>query len=1302
MKRLPFLILLLTFPLVGMVLAQTPPDITFTKIQDIGRQRPQGIQYDANFDRFVWTDTDSRLLLVDAASLQTQHTLYERGFYNAYKFSHNGRYLALAIERRIELWDTQSGTLAAAFEPDGALSVAGPLRFGDDDTLLLFDSIVPAPAATRRSENDTSIIPWLWDLPSARGETNSRLPRGAEAYAFFNFRTGLALAPNDALIAAIPARLQVLNGRSPELAVLSELPMNRIEVDPMFIWRSMRDDHLYIQPNNANNLLQVDTASGSAFDVPVGRDLNYANLSQMEGLKFGKMATLIGEGNSTGENALLRLLFGGGYRQYRNYAPTSIMLIDMLQPLTVSPDQMGFLIYSFDESAGRGVLEFVRPQDTLQMVLHPDNTRLMVRRASGAQPIEVYNLKTGVLERSFYPAEPDFDGSHTLAYNADGSAIITDFQRFDAATGETLLLEQDYTTGFDQYFFTEDSRKIITFNGSDWRLWDIETGNIIRRETLNLRGFVLDYTPDPLRYLTQFNDGRGEVIEIVEAGMDERRQTLIPARADRSIENIIPSPDWQNYIVVYSGGSEVAIHNFDRGQTLFLAGDDLPSLDGRSYRWRDNQTVIISGSSLSGGGQPRIYGLDYHPSGLPQCLVTAYPDAWPDFLDLWEQLAYRLDNAALNQLTIRLCGGLPADAEAVVPLLTPTPRFTYYSDSTPVPYSISGVPECLTARFPRQALDYAAAWRQMSAGLDETALAELETQLCEGLIGSLSQTQPTPTVDPNQINLPTATPVEAAPETIDSGTSNIGVMLIDITTNERTTGRYFPDVPPTPERPLNRIYAAYEKAFAFAPSGNLQLSPDGTLVAITDQFNFISVYRLSVPYEMLMADATATIEAEKAAQPRSIGLPATATQPFDYAGQPRPTLTATVSLTPPPRAEATADLPQNGQVQDICPARELYDLAAPAPGYAAAGRLILPPLDFRNDTMWVMDAASADLYPDDAIPPCGYAVNCDYSPDRDWILQQGSEIIVSRVDGTDATRLYSAEERPIWPSVFRWIGLNTLEFEYQGYVPEKFANPVTLTRRFDPTTGVLTEPFIPPDPIAINDLPTYVVSEQPVAERFLLLSVSTAAGEKYMIYDRETGAADYFARSDGSVAIYHQWHPLGTALYYYYSDDPRWYLFDLATGEHRVFGSIADGEWSRDLRYRVRWTSLDSEARLHFQQERRLQPKIAIWDSQTGITRRYCIPESGDGFGNSLTWSPDNRYLTFRLQLPPEGDTFPVFYTATPEPQEAPPTATPLPLETVYQYQNPRTLVLDTETGYVTVLTDQLPQDVIAWMEASR
>ena len=511
--------------------------------------------------------------------------------------------------------------------------MSGIMRFSDDDRLLLFDSVVRAPPELRRSENDTSILPWMWDLSAERGERNSTLPGGTEAYPFFGFRNGLVIGPNDTMIAALPARLQVLDGNSKDYGAVRDLEMNRIETDPMDIWRSLRDDFLYVRPNGQNNLLQVNANTFDVANLPLGNQLGLQQFQALQGMSLSNISRMVGKPNDVGENPLLRLIFGEGYRQYQNYEPSTVTLLDILDPVTVGREQMGMLVYTFYTNQGYGVMEFIRPVDIVDMELSPDNSRLLVRRASGRQPLELYNLDTGLLENTYFPTEPDSDGSHTLSFNADGTQIITDFERINVASGESTVLETAYTSGFQNFLFSNDSQNLVTVNGSDWRLWDVNTGKPVDRQQLNLVGNVIASSPDARRYLTQYNNGQGDTFEIVEVGVADRRRITIPPFEGRSVETIVPSPDWTKYLVVYAPtpisshypGNEIAVYTMDEGKVLFLAGSDLPSPDGRSYRWADNQTIAISSPYPAGSGQSsRIYGLDYDASGVPTCLVNAY------------------------------------------------------------------------------------------------------------------------------------------------------------------------------------------------------------------------------------------------------------------------------------------------------------------------------------------------------------------------------------------------------------------------------------------------------------------------------------------------------------------------------------------------------------------------------------------------------------------------------------------------------------------------------------------------------
>ena len=263
-------------------------------------------------------------------------------------------------------------------------------------------------------------------------------------------------------------------------------------------------------------------------------------MQTVQNMRLSNLAHIIGQPNSTGENALLRLIFGEGYRQEQNFEPITVTLLNILQPITVGREQTGLLVYTYYTNRGYGAMEFIRPPDIVDLTLSPDNIHLMVRRASDLQPVEIYNLQSGILEHTYFQTEPDLDGQHILSFDRNGMTIITDFERINVETGEKQLLDSGYTTTFQNYFFSADSRQIITLNGEDWRSWDVATGQNIQRETLKLSGEIVASSPDARRYLTRSSTQQGEVFEIVEVGIPEHRKIVIPPLDGRSIENHCP------------------------------------------------------------------------------------------------------------------------------------------------------------------------------------------------------------------------------------------------------------------------------------------------------------------------------------------------------------------------------------------------------------------------------------------------------------------------------------------------------------------------------------------------------------------------------------------------------------------------------------------------------------------------------------------------------------------------------------------------------------------------------------------
>jgi hypothetical protein len=1290
------------------VIAQDTPVQTFTLVSQIGDIRPTGIRYDRNFDRFVWVDKQGALVLVDAKTLQPQFTLYESGAFNAYEFSHDGRYLALAIQLRVEIWDTQTGQLVATFEPEGSLGVTGPLYFSEDDILLQINSIVPAPQETRRSETDTNIIPYLVDVRSLREEATTTLPNRSDGYAFFNYRNGLVLGGQHTVVAGVPQRIIIADTRNPSEIALDIAAPNRFERDPLLTWRSLNNEFTYVQPNGSNEIYQisVDEEVDTLYSLPLSRQLgNINDFGALNGFNFNSIQRILAEQAPTLENSLYKLFLGDNYRAQYGYEPVRITLLDVL--IANVPDvQNGLLVFIYDESSNSGSMEIITLNDTVNFSFSPDNQRLMVRRASGGQPIEIYNLDTGMLERTFLPAEFDFEGRRLLDWNALGNEILIDFQRFDSINGDILLQAEQYTD-LDNFEFSGDNQNLLT-NTDDGRLrvWDVNTGEFRQYWQPVVQGNVLRLTEDGKTYITWGQTLEGTwAVERYNIVTQERSFIPLP---DSDFSDLVPNFNLTRFIAVSNNANTVRIFDNAGNILLNIASHDLPGGSADNYGWYDNDNFYIYSTNLN-NPQALVYGIEYHPSGLPQCMVDAYPNDWMSFLDLWERFSLQFSTEGLNSLTQRICTNLPAQARDFTNSLTPTPATPYFAEVTPRPFVLAGVPTCLTRTFTSQALQYAELWRAMSAGLDEEATRELEQQLCEGLISNLSGVQPTATIDPNTLGGATPTPLPDAPDTVDNGSVNqLNVMLVNVNTGERSIGDYVPQSPFSRTRNFRDTFDT-DQTYIRQTGANIRntaVSPDGQLYAVQDNlFSFIRIYRLGIPFPPLFSDtfaqATSTPNGEVGTRRDSIGIPATATQAFVYADPFSPTLTPTVTLTPYPTVQATVDLPQLNVSEEVCPHRNLFTLENPPQDFSLSGRMLLPPLS--SNAVWIYEPMTNRIHPNESVPRCQNG--CDESPDGQWIIRYEEGLGYSRLDGTGLVWLYNQSTMPYISNSF-WEADNTLVINLNSYYPDTNPNypdrivPTLLTQRVYPETGEATE--LLPEPqfnIRVNDLPTNVLGIQPLLQQYALVSTPfVGGGEKYYIYNIPQNTWDYFLRSDFDNIQDFFWTSDGAELFY--NVEGQWYVYNPETNTHSLYGTRYGGTPSQDGRFVIAWFSETSELIQQRIVDEKLPVKLRIWDTQTGLLRYFCFPETGlQLFDSNFIWSPDNRYVVFNAFLPVEGDVFPVFVPFDAPTPTAFPTATPINLELEYQLQDSRLIVLDIETGAMTIINENSLPLPYAWLE---
>jgi hypothetical protein len=1095
------------------------------------------------------------------------------------------------------------------------------------------------------------------------------LQNRVEAQAFYDYRNGFVFGPNNTIVAGLPERLAILQVSDRGVELQHELLSSRFERDPIKVWFGLNSEQMYTQAKGSSDLIQIDTTTGNILTLSTRDIIRYRDFDDYGEIKFGNYARIIGQSNDLIGNPFLRLLLGDNYIEQYDHNPLTVTLIDILEPQTPSSAARIFLLYVYDDASATGHFIFSNTNAISEFAVSPNGNNLMIKRANSDR-IEIYDMDSGNLEEMHHPMQTD-RSNVMLDYNGDGSVIIIDFQRLDSVSGEVLFQDLDYLFEFDTPYFTEDNNHIVTTKGDIWRVWDLSTGEIVHEQHLDTRGQVIKISDDAHRIMSNLNEDGRQGIEVLEVGRNERRIVFFDNIIDRSISSVISSPDWENYFVIYSSnqygpygpGNVVAMYNMDEGKRWLIAGDDLPPTENRQYGWIDNDTVYVQGTNSDSWGQPtRIYDLEYDANGLPSCLVTAFPDDYTHWLGLWEYLVNTKRSDTLGYLAMRLCDVVPGTTEDIENVFHPSPTPTR-APITATPSSIAGVPLCLTSRFSSQARDYAEDWWAITEDMSEKQIDELEILLCENLTGSG----------------PSGAYYSENPE------YDRQVMTIDIITGRRDVGSYLPMSEHNQVGySLELLRAAFWEAGLEMPS-DAKLSPNGRLVAGGTSRRTLIVYHLPTTYDEMVVEATQTAEIYEEEEVLRISLYPTATQAFSQLGTPRPTLTPTVTPTAPPPAQQIIPQSDYEMIQEFCPSDELYTVDSLPPDYVASGKMLVltsDPIGYYET--WVLQPETGQLLMDETLLNCERN-NCDFSFDRSWIVWRGDDIILSRPDGSDARILLSEEDMDNGYSIGnpQWFGLHTLQYTFEDYVPDSRNNPETFIQRIDPNQETIPTPYQRDwrPPIEINDLDITIIGYQPGTEnRYVVVrtqfNTGRTIGYKYYIYDREAEEALYFARLSNypTTEMTFYWHPLGDTLYYHYpgTADDMWYAFDTATRQHYLFGEFHSGEWSPDGRFLI------TEFSLFFDEEEERREaglpiyRLSIWDRESGLTRRYCVPHFDIERlpSRNFVWSPDNRYLVFRATLPQDQG---------------------------FESAPVRTLIMDTYTGSVTEIQKDV-RSIIAWM----
>jgi hypothetical protein len=1319
----------------------------FDRIGTIGRERPAVPLYLPQADQFVSVELTG-VVVRDAATLDVVRTIDTRPALDAVAVSSDETTLAVAVDLRIDVYDLPTGTLVARFEPPGARAVQGPLRFTRGDELLVFDTLVPAPQELRRSENDTVLLPWVWDVAAAREERRSVLVNGVDSYPFFEPRVSLITGPGGVVVLGLNNRLHIFDTDTPDLEQLADITIDRLETDPVTAWQSATEPILYVATDRFGGLLQIDTRTNTLRALSLGRDLGRRDFAALRDLpRTRAYAPLAGAPGSALETAL----FGSPLA-----ANTALTVLDVLvplayDPLTAPPYNTAVLTFRTLEQQGRGVVELIRPPDYRALAFEP-TTRALAMRGGPAGAIDVFDLETGSLRRTFTPHEPS-DPTAVFAFSADGETLVSDWERYavNDPNPETAVtrLRPAYTQPFSSFAFLDDTR-MITFGGSQlpamqdprdipWRIWAIDDeariGSAVGARLLREGAYrqvgdtVLQTSADNTRLLTGTLNTPPYQLHIIDV-LDDRVTTYpFPAYNPGALrEQPIFNPSWTRYALVGvprtspegSSISPVAVYALD-GTLLYT--DDGAGVPGTvsfnlQVAWEDDTTLVLIGENEPVSRV--LTGITYHPSGLPLCAVEALPDAWERLIPAWERLVLNQQQRPIDAAAARWCETIAASTaedapsvDALLGLLTATPRADFAGGRTPAAIRVPGVPACITRTFQGDVIAYSDLWQRLTEGITDPAeLRVIETMICEGLITDLAFLQPTPTADPNSLIVATATPAEAVAQTTGGDEGVYVEMRLDVLTGVRTLARRTGDRPGSAATLRDVLIARYTGQFQSVPI-LFAYSPGGRYAAALDRERFPTLFRLTRTFDQFLAEAG--VGGAAAPGVRSIGLRPTATPTPRVLDTPLPSPTPTMTLTPFPLPQSTpSGFAQWGEFELICPSQTVATLDEPPTDYAPPGRIVVGmPFTVDDPTIrYTIDPRTGVLTATDDLPLCGSAEDCGASPDGEWLLRlrffpdgTTGDAIVSRSDGRDARVVMTADDVRYLNVNFEWVEAHTLLIRAAAYTPG-VVGINTLVSEYDPETGQTTPRALPTPVPTLGLLPFDTIQTSPDGA-WEVLQENFSGGQRFYLRRIGTDEARVFAQSgpDGTIGRF-TWRGDSRVLFFYDAGDTA-YALDVETAGVSRFNTIGvvgedyllEGSVSPDGRLRA---YAYTNPMLYERAVLLGLPRspVQVWDQYTGLMRYYCIPDLGYNTDQLFTgpprWSPDSRYLAFPARFPVGGDR-----TATPTPAVSPeapaPTGTPIPQAAFDEAARVRVVVLDTETGSVTVLGDIA--SIIDWVE---
>jgi WD40 repeat protein len=595
----------------------------------------------------------------------------------------------------IRVWDTTTGKLARCLE--GQPYGSGHLALSPDGKLLA-------------SESGACLL-WIWDLE--KGKPICRLERTREEGNLID----TAFSPDGKTLAVIGIHptIQLWDVRAGKL--LRQFPNKKggwrllysrdgkriasVGVDGLHLWEVVTGKEVWRLPapeggfhglalspdgktfavgDDGGSIRLVDSASGKPtrrWRAHQGRRINPL-LRAVNGLAFSPGGTMLASG---GDDGVVRLWDPASGKQIRQLDGHQ----DLVYGVAFSPDGKTLASGSHDRTVrlwdvASGKERFPFPGHTaavFSVVFAPDG-RTLASGDSRDDRVILWDTFTGRELRSFLV---DPRGIPDLSFSPNGKRLVTvtpdgTLQLCETITGKTIRSFKGHTGAIRGLSLSPDGKRLVSSDSATIRVWDVATGEEVRRVDLGKGDGVYAFAHSAGGALGAGSADRSVYVWSVEAGKPVLRFTA----HHKGVTALALSPDGKllasaesDFIRLWdlSTGKELRRFTGREGGDIGGIGSLAFAPDGRTLVWGEYEGAGVRVCEVASGqevfcfqGHPEwVHCVSFSPTG--RVIASGSEDATVLLWDVTglhhgeDRPAARLPTSKLGELWEALAGDAP-------------------------------------------------------------------------------------------------------------------------------------------------------------------------------------------------------------------------------------------------------------------------------------------------------------------------------------------------------------------------------------------------------------------------------------------------------------------------------------------------------------------------------------------------------------------------------------------------------------------------------------------------------------------